>query len=178
MTTSSAAAPAGTGSADTLLTHSLVVTMDDGRRVISDGAVAIRGNQIVAVGKTAEVTASWHADKVIDASRFVITPGLVNTHIHITGEPLTKGFVPDDTPFIENVFEWLTPIHTHYTEEDEKISAQLASLEMLKSGTTSFLEAGTIRFMDPVVEGLTEIGIRARIGSWAWDLVRTTTRCG
>ena len=57
MTTSSAAAPAGTGSADTLLTHSLVVTMDDGRRVISDGAVAIRGNQIVAVGKTAEVTA-------------------------------------------------------------------------------------------------------------------------
>ena len=42
---------------------------------------------------------------------------------------------------------------------------------MLKSGTTSFLEAGTIRFIDPVVEGLTEIGIRARVGPWAWDLV-------
>jgi cytosine/adenosine deaminase-related metal-dependent hydrolase len=39
-----------------------------------------------------------------------VTPGLVNTHIHITGEPLTRGFVPDDTPFEENVFQWLVPL--------------------------------------------------------------------
>ena len=49
---------------------------------------------------------------------------------------------------------------------------------MLKSGTTSFLEAGTIRFMDPVVEGLTEIGIRARVGRGPGTWFRTTTRCG
>lgn len=163
-------APA-TGHTDTILTHSLVVTVDDERRVISDGAVAIAGDRITAIGKTADVLAAWHSDNVVDASRFVITPGLINTHVHITGEPLTRGFVPDDTPFLENVFEWLTPIHTYYTEEDERTSAQLAALEMLKSGTTSFLEAGTIRFMDPVVDGLSEIGIRARIGPWAWDLV-------
>ena len=41
---------------------------------------------------------------------------------------------------------------------------------MLKSGTTSFLEAGTTWFVDAVVDGLTEIGIRARIGRWTWDL--------
>ncbi|MFJ4772234.1 amidohydrolase family protein [Streptomyces uncialis] len=163
--------PNATAPADTLIVNTLVVTMDDSRRVISDGAVAIRDGLIVAVGKTADVTARWHSDTVIAGERFVVTPGLINTHVHITGEPLTRGFVPDDTPFLENVFEWLTPIHTHYTEEDEHISAQLASLEMLKSGTTSFLEAGTIRFIDPVVEALTEIGIRARVGPWAWDLV-------
>ncbi|MFJ4681858.1 amidohydrolase family protein [Streptomyces sp. NPDC088789] len=160
-----------TAPADTLIVNTLVVTVDDSRRVISDGAVAIRDDLIVAVGKTADVTARWHSDTVIDGRRFVVTPGLINTHVHITGEPLTRGFVPDDTPFLENVFEWLTPIHTHYTEEDEHISAQLAALEMLKSGTTTFLEAGTIRFIDPVVEALTEIGIRARVGPWAWDLV-------
>ncbi|MFE3019250.1 amidohydrolase family protein [Streptomyces sp. NPDC059256] len=160
-----------TAPADTLIVNTLVVTMDDSRRVISDGAVAIRGDVIVAVGKTDDVTAQWHSDNVIAGERFVVTPGLINTHVHITGEPLTRGFVPDDTPFLENVFEWLTPIHTHYTEEDEHISAQLAALEMLKSGTTAFLEAGTIRFIDPVVEALTEIGIRARVGPWAWDLV-------
>ncbi|MEO6885382.1 MAG: amidohydrolase family protein [Jatrophihabitantaceae bacterium] len=157
--------------ADTLIRNALVVTMDDTRRVISDGALAIRDDLIVAVGKTEEVAAAWSADTVIDGARFVLTPGLINTHVHITGEPLTKGFVPDDTPFLENVFQWLTPLHTHYTEQDEHISAQLASLEMLKSGTTSFLEAGTVRFIDPVVEALTEIGIRARVGPWAWDLV-------
>jgi 5-methylthioadenosine/S-adenosylhomocysteine deaminase len=160
-----------TRQADTLITHTMIVTMDDSRRVITDGAIAMVDGTIAAIGKTAEVTADWHSDTVVDGRRFVVTPGLINTHVHITGEPLTRGFVPDDTPFLENVFEWLTPIHTHYTEEDEHISAQLAALEMLKSGTTAFLEAGTVRFIDPVVEALGEIGIRARVGPWAWDLV-------
>jgi 5-methylthioadenosine/S-adenosylhomocysteine deaminase len=159
-----------TETADTLIVNALVVTMDDTRRVITDGAVAVKADRIVDVGKTAAINARWHADDVIAGERFVVTPGLVNTHVHITGEPLTRGFVPDDTPFLENVFEWLTPIHTHYTEEDERVSAQLAALEMLKSGTTTFLEAGTVRFIDPVVDGLAEIGIRARLGPWAWDL--------
>ena len=161
---------AATQPADTLITSTIVVTMDDDRRVITDGAVVIRGDRIADVGRTDEIRARWHAPEVIDGTRFVVTPGLVNTHVHITGEPLTRGFVPDDTPFIENVFSWLTPIHTFYTEEDERVSAQLAALEMLKSGTTTFLEAGTVRFIDPVVDGLVEIGIRARVGPWAWDL--------
>lgn len=161
----------GSQAADTLIVDTMIVTMDDERRVITDGAIAIRDGLIAAVGKSRAITADWHSDTVVEGRRFVVTPGLINTHVHITGEPLTRGFVPDDTPFIENVFEWLTPIHTFYTEEDEHISAQLAALEMLKTGTTAFLEAGTVRFIDPVVEALTEIGIRARVGPWAWDLV-------
>lgn len=157
--------------ADTLITDTIVVTMDDERRLIHDGAIAIVDGRIADVGKSADLTARWYSDDTVDGRRFVITPGLINTHVHITGEPLTRGFVPDDTPFVENVFEWLTPIHSHYTEEDEHISAQLAALEMLKSGTTAFLEAGTVRFIDPVIEALGEIGIRSRIGPWAWDLV-------
>jgi cytosine/adenosine deaminase-related metal-dependent hydrolase len=157
--------------ADTIITDTLVVTMDDDRRVVTDAAIAVVDGRIAAIGKTADVSRDWRSDDIVDGRRFVVTPGLVNTHVHITGEPLTRGFVPDDTPFIENVFEWLTPIHSVYTDEDEHVSAQLAALEMLKSGTTAFLEAGTVRFIDPVVEALGEIGIRARIGPWAWDLV-------
>src|SRR3546814_7533998 len=41
---------------------------------------------------------------------------------------------------------------------------------MLRSGTTSFLEAGTVRYVDAVVDGLLEAGIRGRIGRWVWDL--------
>ena len=90
--------------------------------------------------------------------RFVVTPGLVNTHIHVTGEPLTRGYVPDDTPFEENVFEWLCPLYAVHDAADERTSAQLAAVEMLRSGTTTFLEAGTIRFLDDVIDGLDEIG--------------------
>ena len=88
----------------------------------------------------------------------------------ITGEPLTRGYVPDDTPFEENVFEWLCPLYSVYTAEEESLSAKLASVEMLKSGTTTFLEAGTIRFLDDVFEALEEVGIRGRLGRWIWDL--------
>src|SRR6266498_3393722 len=105
----------------------------------------------------------------IDGSRFVVVPGMVNTHIHITGEPLTRGYVPDDTTFEENVFGWLCPLYAAHEAEDERTSAQLAAAEMLRSGTTTFLEAGTVWYLDAVVDGLAEIGIRARVGRWTWD---------
>lgn len=147
-----------------------VVTMNEHRDVIRHGAVAVRDGRIVAVDKASVVHAEYAADRTIGGDRFVVTPGMVNSHIHITGEPLTRGYVPDDTPFVENVFMWLCPLYSVYTAEEERLSAQLAAVEMLKSGTTSFLEAGTIRFLDDVVDGLREIGIRGRVGRWVWDL--------
>ncbi len=155
---------------DTLIEHALVVSMNGERTVFTDGSVAIRGTDIVGVGPAGELAGQYEAAERIDGRRFVVTPGMVNTHIHITGEPLTRGYVPDDTPFEENVFAWLCPLYSVHTEEDERLSAQLAAAEMLRSGTTAFLEAGTVRFVDAVVDGLVEIGIRGRIGRWIWDL--------
>lgn len=155
---------------EVLIDGAVVVTMNADRDVIVDGAVAIDGGRIVGVGQAAELRRRFQARELIDGSRFVVTPGLVNTHIHITGEPLTRGFVPDDTPFEENVFAWLCPLYATHTEEDESISAQLAAAEMLLSGTTAFIEAGTIRFLDAVTEALDEVGIRGRVGRWVWDL--------
>ena len=147
-----------------------VVTMNDSRDIIRDGAVAIRDNTIVAVDKASQVEAAYSADRTLGGDQYVVTPGMVNSHIHITGEPLTRGYVPDDTPFEENVFMWLCPLYAVYDAAEERLSAQLAAVEMLKSGTTSFLEAGTIRFLDEVIDGLEEVGIRGRVGKWVWDL--------
>src|SRR4030081_1365587 len=147
-----------------------VVTMNPTRDVIRDGAVAVRGSSIVDVGKASDISARFSARHTIGGPRFVVTPGMVNTHIHITGEPLTRGYVPDDTPFEENVFRWLCPLYSVYEPEEEKVSAQLAAVEMMNSGATGFLEAGTIRFLDDVVEGLVDVGIRGRVGRWVWDL--------
>ena len=155
---------------DLLIKGWYVVTMNEQRDIIRNGAVAVRGSQIVDVGKASDLEARYQAAEVIGSDRFVVTPGMVNTHIHITGEPLTRGYVPDDTPFEENVFMWLCPLYAAYRAEEERLSAQLAAVEMLKSGTTSFLEAGTIRFLDDVVDALGEVGIRGRVGNWVWDL--------
>lgn len=155
---------------DVLITGAVVVTMNENREVLSDGAVAIAGQRIAAVGRSSDVGPRVRPRETLDGSGFVITPGLVNTHIHITGEPLTRGYVPDDTPFEENVFVWLCQLYSVHTEEEERLSAQLAAAEMLKSGTTTFLEAGTVRFVDAVVDGLEDMGIRGRVGRWIWDL--------
>ncbi len=167
MSTDSSAAPQPV---DVLIVGTQVVTMNDSRDIIRDGAVAVRGSTIVDVGKASELRRRYAPARTIGGDRFVVTPGMVNTHIHITGEPLTRGYVPDDTPFVENVFEWLCPLYSVFDAVEERTSGQLAAVEMLRSGTTTFLEAGTIRFLDEVIDGLVEVGIRGRVGRWVWDL--------
>ena len=155
---------------DLLIDAWYIVTMNATRDIIHRGSVAVSGNEIVAVGKTADLDKSFDAKRRIGGERFVLTPGMINTHIHITGEPITRGYVPDDTPFEENVFMWLCTLYSVANANEERASAQLAAVEMLRSGTTSFLEAGTIHFLDEVIEGLLEVGIRGRVGQWVWDL--------
>jgi 5-methylthioadenosine/S-adenosylhomocysteine deaminase len=154
---------------DLLIENAIVVTMDPRRTVINDGALAVMKDRLVAVGKTADLKTRYVGTTRIDASRFVITPGLINCHIHITGEPLTRGYVPDNVAFDEHVFHWLAPIHRYFTPADERLSAQLAALEMLRSGTTSFIEAGSLEALDEVADGLNEVGIRGRIALRVWD---------
>ncbi len=157
-------------SVDLMIDGWYVVTMNASRDIIRHGSVVVDAGQIVAVGKTRELEQRYEPTRRIGGDRFVVTPGMVNTHIHITGEPLTRGYVPDDTPFEENVFVWLTNLYAAFEAPDERCSARLAAVEMLRSGTTTFLEAGTIRFLDEVIDGLTDVGIRGRLGAWVWDL--------
>jgi cytosine/adenosine deaminase-related metal-dependent hydrolase len=159
----------GREAADVLIRDAVIVTMDAERRIIMKGAVAIRGDRIVAVGQSADVEPRFAAREVIDGRRFVLAPGFVNGHVHVTGEPLTRGLAPDDSGWFENVFNWLVPLHGGHTEEDERLSAKLCAAEMLRNGITTFLEAGTIRCLDAVVDGLRETGIRGRVGQWAGD---------
>ena len=153
---------------DTLISGAVIVTQDEGRRIIRDGALAIRGDRIAALGKRSELEDKVDAASVIDGRRFVITPGFIDAHIHITGDPLTRGYVPDDISdtFGDTLQRWVIPRYLAHTPADERLSARLAAVEMLRAGTTCFLEAGTIRYLDEVAEGLVEAGIRGRIGAW------------
>lgn len=153
---------------DTIIKGAVIVTQDEERQIIRDGALAIRGDRIAALGKRSELEDKVDATSVIDGRRFVITPGFIDAHIHITGDPLTRGYVPDDISdaFGDTLQRWVIPRYLAHTPADERLSAQLAAVEMLRAGTTCFLEAGTIRYLDEVAEGLVEAGIRGRIGAW------------
>lgn len=154
--------------ADTLIVGATLVTMDATGTVIEDGALAMKGDRIAAIGPRAEVEADWTADTVIDGTRFVVTPGMVNAHTHITGDPLTQAYMADDLDgeFNDKLQRWVLPRYMAHTPEDERLSAQLAAVKMLRTGTTCFIEAGTVRFLDAVVDGLEGTGIRGRVGIW------------
>ncbi|MGI4876500.1 MAG: amidohydrolase family protein, partial [Janthinobacterium lividum] len=154
--------------ADTLIVGATVVTMDPGRRVITDGAIAIRHDRIVAVGKRAEIEPVCTARAVVDGRRFVATPGFVNGHVHLT-EVLLRGFMPESLPFAESLDHWVIPLYESHSPAEQAISAQLGVLGMLRTGTTSFIEAGTMIAFDTVTEAIMATGIRGRVGRWVLD---------
>ncbi|EIZ81021.1 S-adenosylhomocysteine deaminase [Novosphingobium sp. Rr 2-17] len=153
--------------ADTLITGATVITMDAQRRVIRDGAVAFAGDTIVAVGKSADL-AGIDAREVIDGSGFVLTPGFINCHVHVT-ETLIRGFIPEDLPFEENLGKWVIPLYKSHDAAEQAVSAKMAVAAMLRSGTTTFIEAGTVIAFDEVMAAIEGTGIRARMGRWAED---------
>jgi 5-methylthioadenosine/S-adenosylhomocysteine deaminase len=161
--------------ADLLISGATLVTMDGERRVLADGALAIAGDRIVAVGKRETVVRQVRAKDTLDGRRFVAAPGFVDGHIHITGDPLTRGFArggPEVSPS-ERLSRWVIPIFRAQSAAEEALAAQCAALAMMASGTTSFLEAGTVTHLDAVMEGLIETGVRGRVGEWvegrAWN---------
>ncbi|BEU99990.1 amidohydrolase family protein [Novosphingobium olei] len=153
---------------DTLIAGATLVTMDQTRRVIADGAIAMIGDRIVAVGKRAEIEPQCIARERIDGRRFVATPGFINGHVHLT-ETLIKGFIPEHLPFDEGLNRWVIPLYQGHTPEEQAIAARLAVLSMLRTGTTTFLEAGTLIAFDAVAEAVADTGMRGRIGRWTMD---------
>jgi cytosine/adenosine deaminase-related metal-dependent hydrolase len=116
-----------------------IITMDPRRRIIRDGAVFLEDGLITQVGKTSELKPQRRAEFEIDASRKVILPGLVDTHVHLA-QALIRGCA-DDTSLIDWLQKFVWPLQGNFDAEDGKTSAELCMLEMIKSGTTTFLES-------------------------------------
>ena len=143
--------------ADLLVTNGLVVTMDANRRVIEGGAVAMRGDSIVAVGTTADVTAEFDSPKVIDARGAIVMPGLINTHAH-AAMSLFRG-IADDLALEEWLHKYIFPAEAkNVTEDFVTWGTRLSLLEMIQGGTTTY--ADMYYFEDAVARATKEAGMR------------------
>jgi cytosine/adenosine deaminase-related metal-dependent hydrolase len=134
--------------------------MDSQRRVITDGAVLIEGSRIVKVGKSSEVRNVSRAEFEIDAKGMAILPGLIDTHVHLA-QALIRGCA-DDTSLIDWLQKFVWPLQGNFEAEDGKASAELCMLEMIKSGTTTFLESLLHeRYgLDEIAESVLQAGMR------------------
>ncbi len=150
--------------------HATVITMNPLREIISDGAVAVTDDRIVAVGKSREITERFPEKRPINCNGNILMPGLVDTHVH-TAQAMLRGCA-DDLDLLDWLAKRVWVLQGNYTPEDGIASAALCILEMLKSGTTAFIECHLAEAygFDGVAEVVLKSGIRAAIAKIVMDL--------
>ena len=144
-----------------------VVTVDPERRIIQNGSILIEGQRLVNIGKAAELR-PIAADRVIDASDMVVTPGFCNNHMHISYAHATRGIFPDNLDpmvYLAHVFT----LQGAMSEADEYHTSLLGITELLKYGTTCFLDPGSTKFLDVCLQAYEESGCRLVVGQQVVD---------
>ena len=148
-----------------------VLTVDAADAVIYDAAVVIDDDRISDIGPTAAVLSRHERnrfDRIIDGSRFGMTPGFVDSHVHLS-ETLSRAVFPDDLDTRTWVFLWAKPFYAHVNDEDEHIGALLGCAEMLRCGTTCLLDMGAQNDPAGIVRAMEMTGIRGITGRHAAD---------
>jgi len=148
---------------DLLIRHAYVMTMDDEGRLIQDGAIAVAGRRIVEVGADRTLVPRYLAARTIDAAGAPVHPGLIECHMHASFQTY-RGVMPDQIREDE-VFDAIELVFFNtVTDEEEHLGVLLAALEMIRNGTTCFMEAGTVLEPSAAAEAAERVGIRALIG--------------
>lgn len=146
---------------DLLITAQYVVTIDASRRVIDDGAVAVRGDAIVAAGPRAELEAKYISTRRISAPYGLIMPGLINGHTH-AAMTLFRG-IKDDVTLQDWLTNYIFPAEAkNVTEDFVTWGTRLGILEMLRGGTTTYTDM--YYFEDAVARETKAAGMRGVLG--------------
>ena len=147
-----------------------VVTVDPVHRVIEDGAVLLEDDLIAQVGRSFQVKPEKRAEFEIDTKGMAILPGLVDTHVHLA-QALIRGCA-DDASLIDWLQKFVWPLQGNFDSQDGKASAELCMLEMIKSGTTTFLESllHTRYGFDGIAESIAVSGMRGVLAKTVMSL--------
>ena len=144
--------------ADFSITHAHLFTLQgQGVGYVADGAVAVNGSRIVAVGSTAELTARFQADETIDASGCAVLPGLIDAHMH-TPLAIVRGVAQDVAHWMQSA---LAPYSRHITPKAALAGTRLNVLEAIKAGTTTCVDYA--KAIPGWAEVFAQVGVRARL---------------
>jgi 5-methylthioadenosine/S-adenosylhomocysteine deaminase len=161
-----AQAPLGKERVDLLITGGTVVTMDAGKRTLEGGAIAVRGDTIVAVGSAAEVESRYAPARRISASGRLILPGLINGHTH-AAMTLFRG-IADDMELQDWLTKFIFPAEArNVTPDFVTWGTRLGLLEMIQGGTTTYVDM--YYFEDQVAQATKQAGMRAILGETVID---------
>jgi 5-methylthioadenosine/S-adenosylhomocysteine deaminase len=151
---------------DLIIRGGTVVTMDSARRVIENGAVAVKGGRIIAVGSAADLDRKYAAREAINATGKVVIPGLINGHTHV---PMTlfRGLA-DDLDLQEWLTKYIFPAEAkNVTEDFVRVGTRLGLAEMIRGGTTTYCDM--YYFEDAIADETFKAGMRGVLGETVID---------
>lgn len=152
--------------ADTIVYGDYVVTMVEGEEVVEDGAVAISSNDIVAVGSRKKIDKAYRAKNKLPGKNRILMPGLVNGHTH-SAMTLFRGMV-DDLDLMDWLTNYIFPMEGQFVNpEFIRIGSELACWEMIRGGTTTFVDM--YFYPEVIANVVTDCGLRAVVASPAID---------
>lgn len=149
------------GGMDLVVRGGTVVTMD-GARTVRQADILVRGRDIATVGRV-----DGARGRVLDARGCVVIPGLVQAHVHLC-QALFRGMA-DDLPLLAWLRERIWPLEAAHDPQSLAASARLGLAEMLRAGTTSILDMGTVHHHDAVFEAMRDSGMRGFSGKTMMD---------
>ena len=157
---------------DLLLTHANLITQNDQRTVIEDGALAVKDGIIVALGPAADLQALFQPRKLLDAGGKWAIPGFINTHNHLF-QVFMRG-LGKDLPFLESMVASISKLMPFMDEESIYLGALTGCLEAIRTGTTTMLDFmyANIHPMlsDCVIQAFEDVGIRGILGRGFTDV--------
>lgn len=133
-----------------------IAYLDENFNVIFDSDIRIEGNIIKEIGKNLN---RIEGEEIVEGKSLLVTPGLCDTHTHI-GQQLLKGRVLDADGIIWK--DIMLPFESSLTSEKMSLNTRYALIEMIKGGTTSFIDAGSY-YMDSACEEIVKSGMRAAV---------------
>ncbi|KAL2843542.1 hypothetical protein BJX68DRAFT_270041 [Aspergillus pseudodeflectus] len=143
--------------------HATIITVNSARQVIRDGYLHVRDGRIEGVGKCPPPD-NLQLTEMIDCTGQIIIPGLINTHAHLV-QSLLRGLA-EDLPLHDWLCDAIWPLESNYADDDGYHAARLTIAEMLKTGTTAFLDP-MVTFRagwEQVCRAVGEMGIRGCLG--------------
>ncbi|MGL4740273.1 MAG: amidohydrolase [Sarcina sp.] len=146
--------------------NAYIITMDKNKRIYEQGEILIEGDLIKDIGNINTLKVSKDAE-IYDAKGKIIMPGFINTHVHLS-QQLGRG-IADDVDLLTWLRERIWPYESSFDYEDSLISSTACCVELIRSGVTTFLEAGG-QYVDAMVEAVNKTGLRACLTKSVMDM--------
>jgi len=151
---------------DLIIEGDYVVTMDASGTVVQGGAVAIDDGLIVAIGPAADINAEYTANGHLTGGNRIVMPGLINGHSH-AAMTLLRG-VADDLDLMDWLQNYIFPAEVEFVDDEfVRIGTELACWEMIRGGTTTFVDM--YYYPDMIAQVVEQCGLRAYISATVID---------